>query len=232
MCFSLFMVVLRSLNTILERRISDARHGIRDGHARQAGAVTECRATNARHGVRDGHARQAGAVIERRAADTRYGVRDGHARQAGAATERRAADARHGVPDGHARQARAATERIVVDARHGVSCTVVRDGLRDDHVAGVFIGVVSIRATLKADGQLRVVVRPDVIDGFAIVRRLNVVRSGGDACHAEEQGEEESVEFQLFHIVCRFVSLDLDGWSIRSRLVFGAKLVKSERNAK
>ena len=87
--------------------------------------------------------------------------------------------------------------------------------------------------TLPADGQLRVVVRPDVIDGFAIfVRHRNVVRSGGDACHAEEQGEEESVEFQLFHIVCRFVSLDLDGWSIRSRLVFGAKLVKSERNAK
>jgi hypothetical protein len=35
------------------------------------------------------------------------------------------------------------------------------------------------------------------------------VRSGGDACHAEEQGEEESVEFQVFHIVCRFIGLTL-----------------------
>ena len=109
-------------------------------------------------------------------------------------------------------------ERMAVDARHGVSRTIVRDGLRDDHFTGVFVGVGSIFGSLKADGQLSVVVRPDVIDGLAIfVRHLNVVRSGGDACHAEEQGEEESVEFQVFHIVCRFIFVRLE-WMVDSFL--------------
>ena len=183
--------------------------------------------TDARHGVRNGHARQAGAAQERLAADARHGIRDSHARQAGAAFECCVADARHGVRDGHASQAGAVIERPVADARHRVSHTVVRDGLGDDHVAGVFIGVVTIRTTLIADGQRLVVVRPDVIDGDAIfVHRLKAMRSGGDAYHAEEQGEEESVEFQVFHIVCRFVLLDLDGWSIRLLASFRCKISK------
>ena len=103
--------------------------------------------------------------------------------------KRLAADAGHGVRDGHARQAGAAIESPIADARHGIRRTVVRDRLGDDHVTGVSIGVATIITTPIADGQLRVVVRPDVIDGFAIfVRHRNVVRSGGDACHAEEQG--------------------------------------------
>ena len=120
---------------------------------------------------------------------------------------------------------------MVADARHRVGRTVVRYGLGDDHVAGVFVVVAIRTATPIADGQLRVVIRPDVIDGITIfVLHLNVVRSGGDACHAEEQGEEESVEFQLFHIVCRFCFVRL-GWMVDSfRLVFGYK--DSENRAK
>ena len=53
-----------------------------------------------RHGVRDGHARQAGAAIERTAADAVHLVRAGNARQAGARLERPFADARNVVRKG------------------------------------------------------------------------------------------------------------------------------------
>ncbi len=60
----LFMVVKVYLNTVVERIAADARHWVRDGHARQAGATRERIPADARHGVPDGHARQAGATIE------------------------------------------------------------------------------------------------------------------------------------------------------------------------
>ena len=71
MCFSLVMVVLRSLNTTTERFIADARHGVRDGYVRQTRAFRERTQTDARHGVRDGHARQANAIKECITADAR-----------------------------------------------------------------------------------------------------------------------------------------------------------------
>ena len=51
MCFSLFMVVLRSLNTIIEGTFADAGHTIWDGDGGQAAATTEGNATDAGHTV-------------------------------------------------------------------------------------------------------------------------------------------------------------------------------------
>ena len=65
MCFSLFMVVQRTLNTTGERLFSNARDAVRDCDARQAVAVTERATSNACDAVRDGDACQSCAVLER-----------------------------------------------------------------------------------------------------------------------------------------------------------------------
>lgn len=49
MYFSLFMVVLRALNTVIEGRASDARHAIRNSDGGKTAATLEGRVPYARH---------------------------------------------------------------------------------------------------------------------------------------------------------------------------------------
>ena len=51
MCFSLFMVVLRALNTIRECNYPDTCHGVGDGDGRQARAIRECLFPDTCHGA-------------------------------------------------------------------------------------------------------------------------------------------------------------------------------------
>ena len=56
MCFSLFVVVQRALNTTSESRSPDAFHAIRDRDGSQAGAAFESFIPDARHAVGNGDA--------------------------------------------------------------------------------------------------------------------------------------------------------------------------------
>ena len=51
MCFSLFMVVLRSLNTTRESRTGYGYYAIGDGHRGQAAAISESTITNFCHAI-------------------------------------------------------------------------------------------------------------------------------------------------------------------------------------
>ena len=84
MCFSLFVVVQRSLNTKLESPITDARHAVGDGDGGQTTTAFESPATDARHAVGDGDGCQAAAASESRTADARHAVGDGDGCQAAA----------------------------------------------------------------------------------------------------------------------------------------------------
>ena len=55
MCFSLFVIVQRSLNTILESITTDAGHTVWDGYGSQAAATIEGIVADAGHTLWDGH---------------------------------------------------------------------------------------------------------------------------------------------------------------------------------
>ena len=60
--------------TAVERIIPDARHRVRDSHARKPAAIGERITPDARHRVRDRHARKPAATGERRRPDARHGL--------------------------------------------------------------------------------------------------------------------------------------------------------------
>ena len=61
----MFLVVYTLLDTIKERRISNARHAIGDGDGGKAIAAIERRISNARHTIGNGDGGKAGATRER-----------------------------------------------------------------------------------------------------------------------------------------------------------------------
>lgn len=104
MCFSLFIVVSRSLNTARESKITDACHAVGDGDGCQAAAIIESIIADARHAVGEGDGGQAAAARDSILADARHAVGDGNGGQATASLmivdpgfESRNADARHAV---------------------------------------------------------------------------------------------------------------------------------------
>ena len=74
MCFSLFIVVSRALNTISEGIITDACHALGDGDGGQAAAKHESSSTDVPHAVWDGDGGQTAAVREGSIADACHAV--------------------------------------------------------------------------------------------------------------------------------------------------------------
>ena len=115
MCFSLFMVVQRTLNTTIESIVPDARHARRDDcilatNNQSVGTFFyDCVAVIARiiNSVFcfNGNGGQAGATIESTELDARHARRDGDGSQAETARESTFPDARHALKDGDGDQA-------------------------------------------------------------------------------------------------------------------------------
>ena len=59
-----------------ESRVTDACHGIGDGHGGKAGATKESPVSNARHGIGDGHGGKVCTIIESPFSDARHGIGD------------------------------------------------------------------------------------------------------------------------------------------------------------
>ena len=69
MCFSLFVVVKRSLNTTRESAPFDCRHAVGDGHGGQAAAIFESPIADRSDAVWDSDGGQAAAIPESSIAD-------------------------------------------------------------------------------------------------------------------------------------------------------------------
>ena len=76
MCFSLFIVVQSSLNTIRESKRANAGHAVWDGDGGQAAAIIEGIDTDTGNAVGDGDGCQAAATPEGTFADAGHAVRD------------------------------------------------------------------------------------------------------------------------------------------------------------
>ena len=73
MCFSLFMVILRSLNTRAKCSLPNGGYTVGDGDRCEARTVIESSIADAGHAAGDGDGGQAAAAIESRIADACYG---------------------------------------------------------------------------------------------------------------------------------------------------------------
>ena len=103
-----------------ERRVSDARHALREHNALQAGAAIERIVSDARYTARNLNVLQVAAVPERIVSDARNTVRNSNVRQASAALKHTIPDTRYTIRDLDALQAAAVPERIVSDAHYTV----------------------------------------------------------------------------------------------------------------
>ena len=74
MCFSLFMVVQRTLNTAREGIAADAFHAVGDGDGGQAAATFEGTVADAGHAVGDGDGDQALTISKGTVADAGHAV--------------------------------------------------------------------------------------------------------------------------------------------------------------
>ena len=107
-------------SAFFERKVSNARNGIRDGDGGKAGTIPERIVRNARDGIRDANRGKAGTRIERLVFNARNRIRDGDRGKAGTTIKRHVSNARDGIRDVDRGKAGTTIERRASNARDGI----------------------------------------------------------------------------------------------------------------